>query len=483
MQWPTGPYQAGRGPVAMDHRAAVRSLADTQPKVFWSDRPDAPPSAPRLTGHDDAGLVIVGGGFTGLWAAIQAKEEDPRRDVVLLEARTIGFGASGRNGGFVDASLTHGLHNGVRHFGSEIGTLHQLGLQNLGDIADTLRRHDVGAEWDSRGMLYVATEPYQVSQLRGQAELLNAYGETAQVLDAAQTRAELSSPTYQGGCLRETGKATVNPVLLAWGLRRIAESLGTRIYEHSPVLRLEADRASIAALTPYGSVRAARAIVGTSAYPAPLKAIRRYVAPVYDYVLVTEPLSAAQLSSLAWARRMPIADSGNQFHYYRLTADNRILWGGYDAIYYFGGDVGAHRDERAASFATLASHFFETFPQLEGIRFTHQWGGAIDTCTRFCATFGTAMDGRAAYAVGYTGLGVAATRFGARVALDLVDGVRTQRTQLKLVRSKATPFPPEPIRWAAIQVTRRALARSDRRDGRRGPWLSLLDRLRVGFDS
>jgi glycine/D-amino acid oxidase-like deaminating enzyme len=483
MQRPTRPDQAGQDPAATDHRAAVRSLADTQPKVFWSDRHDAPASAARLTGQDHADLVIVGGGFTGLWAAIQAKEQNPQRDVVLLEARTIGFGASGRNGGFVDASLTHGLVNGVRHFGAEIGTLQQLGLQNLEKLADTLRRYDVDAEWDSRGMLYVATEPYQVSQLRTQAELLNAHGERAQMLDAAQTRAELSSPTYQGGCLRQTGKATVNPVLLAWGLRRVAEALGTRIYEHSAVQRLEADQASITALTPYGSVRAARAIVGTSAYPSPLRAIRRYVAPVYDYVLVTEPLSAAQLCSLAWARRMPVSDSGNQFHYYRLTADDRILWGGYDAIYYFGGDVGAHRDERAASFATLASHFFATFPQLEGIRFTHQWGGAIDTCTRFCATFGTALGGRAAYAVGYTGLGVAATRFGARVALDLVDGAQTQRTQLKLVRSKATPFPPEPIRWATIQVTRRALALSDRHEGRRGAWLRLLDRLRVGFNS
>ena len=177
-----------------------------------------------------------------------------------------------------------------------------------------------------------------------------------------------------------------------------------------------------------------------------MRAIRRYVAPVYDYVLVTEPLSDAQLAAAGWASRLPVSDSGNQFHYYRLTPDNRILWGGYDAIYYFGGDVGPHRDQREASFATLAGHFFETFPQLEGIRFTHRWGGAIDTCTRFCATFGRACGGRAAYSVGYTGLGVAATRFGARVALDLVDGARTERTALAMVRTKAIPFPPEPLR-------------------------------------
>jgi glycine/D-amino acid oxidase-like deaminating enzyme len=145
--------------------------------------------------------------------------------------------------------------------------------------------------------------------------------------------------------------------------------------------------------------------------------------------------------------------------------------------------VGAHRDQRSATFVKLAGHFLDTFPQLEGLRFTHRWGGAIDTCTRFCVTFGTAFGGRAAYAVGYTGLGVAATRFGAQVALDLVAGGSSRLTQLKIVRSKSIPFPPEPLRWAGIEVTRHALARSDRREGRRGAWLSLLDRVGVGFDS
>jgi glycine/D-amino acid oxidase-like deaminating enzyme len=470
-----------RAPVSDD--APVRALADAQPKVYWSDRPDAPQARPSLVGKEHADLVVVGGGFTGLWAAIQAKEEDAGTDVVLLEAHTIGFGASGRNGGFVDASLTHGLVNGMRHFPAEIGTLQRLGLQNLDDIAATLRHYDIDAEWDARGMFYAATEPYQIAHLREQARLLNAHGETATVLSADEARARVNSPTYLGACLRRTGKATVHPVLLAWGLRRAAAALGVRIYEHSPVRRLRATPTGVEALTPYGAVQAGRAVVGTSAYPSPLRAIRRYVAPVYDYVLVTEPLTAARLASVGWDDRLPAADSGNQFHYYRLLPDDRVLWGGYDAIYYFGGDVGAHRDQREASFATLARHFFATFPQLEGVRFTHRWGGAIDTCSRFCATFGTALRGRAAYAVGYTGLGVAATRFGARVALDLVNRADTERTRLAMVRSKAIPFPPEPLRWAGIQVTRQALAQSDQRGGRRGPWLGVLDRLGVGFDS
>ncbi len=131
----------------------------------------------------------------------------------------------------------------------------------------------------------------------------------------------------------------------------------------------------------------------------------------------------------------------------------------------------------------LAEHLLETFPQLEGIRFTHRWGGAIDTCSRFCAFFGTALGGRAAYAVGYTGLGVGASRFGAEVALDLADGRDSALVRLPLVRSRPLPFPPEPLRFAGVALTRRELARADRNEGRRSLYLRALDRLGLGFDS
>jgi hypothetical protein len=204
---------------------------------------------------------------------------------------------------------------------------------------------------------------------------------------------------------------------------------------------------------------------------------------VYDYALVTEPLSGAQLSSLGWKDRRGAADLGNQFHYFRLTRDNRILWGGYDAVYFNGGRIHDEQASRPETFARLAAHFFATFPQLEGVSFTHAWGGIIDTCSRFCAFFGTAYRGRLAYAAGYTGLGVGATRFGAQVMLDMLEKSDTERTRLTLVRSKPLPFPPEPLRSAVVQLTRSSLARADRNDGRRDPWLRLLDRLGLGYDS
>ena len=197
--------------------------------------------------------------------------------------------------------------------------------------------------------------------------------------------------------------------------------------------------------------------------------MRRYIAPVYDYALMTEPLSDDQQDAIGWKHRQGVGDGANQFHYYRLSKDNRILWGGYDAVYRYGGPVEPKYDDYDPSFAMLSQHFFTTFPQLEGIKFTHRWGGAIDTCSRFSAFFGTAHHGRTAYAVGYTGLGVAATRFGAQTALDLLDGKDTEATRLELVKNKPVPFPPEPLRYPVIQLTANRMARADRQPGQARP--------------
>jgi glycine/D-amino acid oxidase-like deaminating enzyme len=211
--------------------------------------------------------------------------------------------------------------------------------------------------------------------------------------------------------------------------------------------------------------------------------MKHFIAPVYDYALTTEPLTPEQRASVGWPRRQGLSDMANQFHYYRLTEDERILWGGYDAIYYFGGKVTQELEQRPATWALLARHFFTTFPQLEGVQFSHAWGGVIDTSTRFCQFWDTAMAGRVAYCLGYTGLGVAASRFGAEVMLDLLDRRRSEATSLDFVRKRPLPFPPEPIRYAGIQATRWSLDRADRSGGRRNLWLRTLDRLGLGFDS
>ena len=206
--------------------------------------------------------------------------------------------------------------------------------------------------------------------------------------------------------------------------------------------------------------------------------------PVYDYVLMTEPLSRDQLASIGWDDRQGISDLANQFHYFRLTRDNRILFGGYDAVYHYGRRVRAEYENRPESFeqARRATSSRRSRSS-RGCASRHRWAGAIDTSTRFCAFFGTAREGRVAYAAGFTGLGVAATRFAGEVMLDLLDGISTERTQLEMVRERPLPFPPEPAAAIGINATRWSLDRADHNRGRRNVLLKTLDALGLGFDS
>jgi glycine/D-amino acid oxidase-like deaminating enzyme len=402
---------------------------------------------------------------------------------VVLEARRTAAAASGRNGGFCDASLTHGFANGVSRFPGEIDTLERLGIENLDAIESTVRERGIQCGFERTGMLDVATESWEQAELVEVADAMRAHGYRVDVLDAEAVRAQVASPSYHGGLWIHDRTAIVNPARLAWGLRRACLEAGVRIYEDTAVTGLAPRSERIRLTTAFGSIEARRVALATNADRALLARLRPFILPVYDYVLVTEPLTAAQLASIGWANRQGVGDSGNQFHYYRLTADSRILWGGYDAIYHFGNRVDAELEQRAATFDKLAGHFLATFPQLSGVRFTHRWGGAIDTCSRFCAFWGTGYGGRVAYALGYTGLGVGASRFGAQVMLDLLEGRRTERTALRMVRTRPIPFPPEPLRYGVVQLTRWSLDRADRREGRRNLWLRALDAVGLGFDS
>jgi glycine/D-amino acid oxidase-like deaminating enzyme len=465
----------------MDPTAA---LSEARPEVLWSDTTDRPAPGEPLAGDTSADLVVVGAGFTGLWAALQAVEDDPSRDVLVIDAGAVGAQASGRNGGFLSSSLTHGLANGIDRFGTPaMERIAAVARDNFEAIAATVERYGIDAGFRRSGNLVVATAPWLVDGVVEGADLLAEHGEEVELLDAAATRGQLDSPTYHAGYWVRTGEAMVDPARLAWGLARASRSSGVRIAEGTRMVGLDRHGAGVAVRTDRGSVRCGAVVLATNAARSPLRAINRRVVPVYDYVLATEPLSSTQLGSIGWANRQGVADTTNQFHYYRITDDDRIVWGGYDAVFHNWGRQGPQYEQRWSTQHKLAEHFFETFPQLDGLRFTHRWGGVIDTSTRFSVGFGTALDGRVAYAVGYTGLGVGASRFGARVCLDLLYRPDSDVLSLPLVHSRLVPFPPEPIRTVGIQLTRRAMARSDGRQGRRGLWLRTLDRLGLGFDS
>jgi glycine/D-amino acid oxidase-like deaminating enzyme len=451
--------------------------------VFWLDDPARPARLPALDGADRADLAVVGGGYCGLWTALRAKERDPGRDVVLLEAGQCGDQASGRNGGFAAASLTHGFGNGTARWPEEMATLDRLGRENLAGLAESVSRYGVDCHLEATGELTVATAPHQVDELAELAGDLRAAGHDARLLDRDQVRAEVSSPTYLAGLWEPEATMMVEPARLAWGLRQACLDLGVRIYEGTPVDGLVTDGAGARVRSRAGQVDAAQVALATNAFPPLLRRLRLMTVPVYDYVLMTEPLSAAQRAAVGWAHRQGVGDASYLFHYYRLTRDDRILWGGYDAVYHYGSRIHPALEQAGPTHELLARHFFETFPQLEGLRFSHRWAGVIDTCSRFAAFFGTAHRGRVGYALGFTGLGVAATRFAADVVLDLLDGRETERTRLRMVRERPVPFPPEPLRSGAVQLTRWSSERADRDGGRRNAWLRTLDRLGLGFDS
>ena len=455
------------------------SLSGSTLAPFWLDGLDRP-SFPTFTGDRSFDLVVVGGGYTGLWTALLAKERNPDARIAVLEAREIGWAASGRNGGFCEASLTHGEVNGQNRFPKELEQLERLGMENLDEIEATVGARGWKVDFERTGTLSVAIEPYQIDELRTAAN-----GSTEIFFDQSAIQAEVASETYLAGLWSTRSTALVHPGKLAAELARSCVEAGVEIFEHSVVRGLGrgASADEVWVETREGSARSAQVALATNAFPSLLKRYRLHTVPVYDYVLMTEPLTDEQLASIGWGNRQGIADLANQFHYYRLSADNRILWGGYDAIYHYGGSIKPEYDDRPQTFEKLARHFFATFPQLEGIRFSHRWAGVIDTSSRFCAFFGQARQGRVSYAAGFTGLGVAATRFAANVMLDHLSGVETERTSLEMVRSMPLPFPPEPAAYLGVQATRWGLNRADHNEGKRNLLLKSLDAVGLGFDS
>lgn len=452
-----------------------RSIQHANHTPFWLDTATRPAARPNLQDTIDVDLLVVGGGFCGLWTVLIAKERHPEWRVALVEQRRIAWAASGRNGGFCEASLTHGDENGYLHFPKEMDTIHRLADENFKEIKRTIDQYNIDAEWENTGIMVVATEPHQIDSLGTEPN--------AQLLEMHTDHGHGRSTAYLAGEFKQKGYSFVHPAKLAWGLAEAAETLGVEIYEHTPVSELSDNADIVTAYTPEGKIRAKKVALATNVFPSLLRRLRLFTVPIYDYALVTEPLSQQQLESIGWTERNGITDSGREFHYYRKTADNRILFGGWDAVYHRGRNVKDSHDQREETFMRLADHFLTTFPQLSGIKFTHAWGGAIDMCTQLSAFHGATRKGNIAYSAGYTGLGVGATRFGAEVMLDLLEGRDTERTRLKMSRRLPIPIPPEPIAYPLIQMIRRAVVKSENNGGKDGLLLRLMGLFKIGFDS
>jgi len=460
----------------------LKALADSKFACLWLDSSERPERSSELVGEQRCQLLIVGGGFTGLWAALQGKEKRPDLDIILIEGAEVGDGASGRNGGFMSNSIAHGETNAEYHFPGEAKRLVELGNENLQQILESLDRYGIDACFEETGGLSVTVRP---EQNEGMGEWVDAQqaGEDLVWFDRDAMQDEIHSPTYCGGLWDKRGRnGLVDPAALCWGLKRAVLSLGVRVYEGTPLLKMQTESGGMKIDCPKGTVRCEKVLMGTNAFRNPVAKARRTVIPVWDYAVATEPLTEAQRESIGWKRRQGLSQDVNMFHYYRQTQDDRITWGGGSTVCYY---YGSRRDDSVADprrrFEKLSQDFFETFPQLEGIRFSHRWSGIIASTTRFCLTPGTAYDGRVSWSIGYTGHGVSAARFGARIGLELLGYEPTDLMEMQFVQEPSMAWPPEPFRWMGVTMTRNALARADRKGGRRGPWLTLLDRLNLGF--
>ena len=281
---------------------AVAALAGALPQSFWTSQPGAPDPAPALTGTLTADLAVVGGGFSGLWTALLARERDPSAEIVLLEAATAGWAASGRNGGFCSASLTHGIGNGLSRFPTEMPLLEKLGAQNLAEIGETVAARGIDCGFAPVGELTIATQPWQLNDLHEEAEAARRLGHDVTELYAAGVRRELDLPAFLGGSWYRDTCAMVDPARLARGLRQACLDAGVRLFENTRVDAIR-DDAHLALTAPYGRLRTRQAALATGAYKPLLRRIGSFFVPVYDYVLVTEPLSAAQRASLGWRNR------------------------------------------------------------------------------------------------------------------------------------------------------------------------------------
>ena len=437
-----------------------------------------------LAGSRDADIAIVGAGLTGLWTALFLKELDPTLEVAVLEQGLAAFGASGRNAGMLSETVDHGHGLAIEHFGeAEARRLAALGETNVAELTRFLEARGIRCDYEPTGRLMVALTPAHVEEARHTVDTARRLGlNSFHLLDREAVQAEVHCPLYLGG-VRVSGGGILDPVKLVDGLRAEAERRGVRVFERSRVTAVERMGAGVRVRGQGGEVRARRAVLATSAYTHHLlPGITHRFIPLYDYILVSDPLTADQHAAIGWQGRQGVTDDRTFFNYYRLTADDRILWGTSEATYYRGNRVDPSCDHSPAHYAALRESFRRHFPALAGLEFPYAWGGAICSTTRMTPFFGRALGGAACYGLGYTGHGLGTTRLAGRILAHMALDRPSELLELSLVTKPPFPFPPEPLRsWSVAAVTR-ALRNVDQGE-RPSLLLRVLERMGIGFSS
>lgn len=461
---------------------ADRSAADGT--VYWPRADVARRVTPIAASEppDRCDVLIIGAGYTGLWSAIALLEADPALTVGVVDAAAIGEGPSGCNGGFLEPSLTHGLDNGKRLFPDEYRTLERLARDAVSDFEHFLAADDIACDYQPVGTLECAVADHQRASLDDLAESYRECGWPVQLLDAQQIGGYLHSPKPVAAVRAPTRGGLLNPYALVHGLAGAAARRGASLVEHHRITDLTRNGVGLLARTENGApIHCDRVILAVDGGARQLlRRTRLLSVPLEDYVMVSEPLTPAQRAGLGWQHREGIADRCGAFTSLRLTADDRLFWGGSEAVYRFGSGRPArlqpHRWDRLADDATT------WFPQLAGLRWTYRWTGTVHMSASATPVFGSALGGCVHYVAGYTGLGVLASKVAADVLSARVLDIFNEASTSRWANHPPRPFPPEPLRWAGIERARRDIITADR-TGKSTLLLKLLDRLGMGFTS
>jgi glycine/D-amino acid oxidase-like deaminating enzyme len=434
-------------------------MKDYSDKSFWLATYGAYTPSPPVQGSLSTDIVIIGAGFTGLSTAIALRQADPSLRVSVLEGEVVGFGASGRNGGF---SMTlFGLEPAVTKllFGQQRTVEAHRYMERAVDFVDELiRTHNLQSDYWFPGFIRAATAPAYAKRIQKDLEILTSMGISGiEWIDASALQAQVNSPRFMGGWY-EPRCGLMNPARHTRELKRLAQEVGAEIYEESPVLQIQRGTQFILT-TPQGQVSAEKIIFATNAYSHLFPQLRRKQVPAFTHMVVTEPLTPAQLETIGWHGRQGIEDARNLVHYFRLTADNRIAMGGSDVSVSFGKDM--ERDMNATTFEQLEQDVVWFFPHLEGIRFTHRWGGPVSVPVDLAPAIGSIGDPRALYSLGCVGHGVSMAHLNGVVLADLALERKTDLTSVWFVNRRTLPWPPEPLRLIASTALRGYLRLED----------------------
>jgi glycine/D-amino acid oxidase-like deaminating enzyme len=441
-------------------------MVDYEEKSFWLASSPYEES-PSLDGSTKVDVAIVGGGFCGLSTAYYLKRADPSLRVAVLEDKVVGYGASGRNAGFAVTLMGFTLSITALRFGKQRAKqAYDFGHRAVDHIGQMVDAHGIDCDYEKPGMLTVALNPAQAKRLQNEIGLAEKLGiQGLRWLDAHMVQAEVHSPTYLGARWEEQC-ALINPAKYVRGLKRVAQEQQVEVYERTPVVAAHLDPI-LHVDTPHGLVEAEKVVFATNAFSSSFPQLRSKQLPVFTYIVLTEPLSEDQLADIGWRGRQGVEDARNMIHYYRLTSDNRILFGGSDAQYYFGGPL--DRDLSPRVFRRLERDLRQTFPSLKDVRIEYRWGGPVSVPLDFFPAMGyLGKDKRVAYSLGCVGHGVALMNMAGQVMRDLVLEKETELTDLFFVNRRVIPAPPEPLRFALEESIRQALRAQDAWEARRG---------------